>query len=47
MIHPDTINETADERQESRFDYKVEQVALLTPDGKQTRFFGTRRIDTG
>jgi hypothetical protein len=47
MIHPDTIPETADERQESRFDYKVEQVPLLTPDGKSTRFFGTRRTDTG
>ena len=47
MIHPDTIQETADERQESRFDYKVEQVPLLTPEGKQTRFFGTRRTDTG
>ena len=35
------------ERVSSKFDYEVEQVPLLTPDGKETRFFGTRRKDTG
>jgi hypothetical protein len=47
MIHTDTINDTADERISSKFDYKVEQVPLLTQDGQATRFFGTRRTDTG
>lgn len=37
----------ADERQTSKFDYTVEQVRLLTPDGHETRFFGNRRKDTG
>ena len=35
------------ERVTSKFDYEVEQVPLLTPTGEQTRFFGTRRKDTG
>jgi hypothetical protein len=40
-------NETADERISADFNYEVEQVPLITPDGQQTRFFGTRRKDTG
>jgi hypothetical protein len=38
--------DTVIERQSSKFDYKVEQVRLLTPEGQETRFFGNRRIDT-
>jgi hypothetical protein len=46
MIHTDT-HDTTDERQSSKFDYKVECVPLLTQDGQATRFFGNRRTDTG
>jgi hypothetical protein len=46
-MHTNIINDSTDERISSNFDYTVEQVPLLTPDGQQTRFFGTRRKDTG
>ncbi len=46
-MHTNIINDSTDERISSDFDYTVEQVPLLTPDGQQTRFFGTRRKDTG
>ena len=42
MINTEEITE----RQSSKFDYQVEQVRLLTPEGQETRFFGNRRIDT-
>jgi hypothetical protein len=41
------ISTEINERVTSKFDYEVEQVPLLTPDGQSTRFFGTRRKDTG
>ena len=46
-MHTNIINDNTDERISSKFDYTVEQVPLLTPDGQQTRFFGNRRKDTG
>ena len=35
------------EKQSSNFNFTVEQIALTTPDGQPTRFFGNRRTDTG
>jgi len=40
------IQDTAEERISSKFDYKVERVPLVTADGLKTRFFGTKRCDT-
>lgn len=37
----------ADERPSEKFDYKVEQVVMHTPDGNPTPFLGNRRVDTG
>jgi len=34
------------ERQTTKFDYKVEQVRMHTPDGTESRFFGNLRTDT-
>lgn len=45
-MHNNITNETADERQDSGINYQVEQVPLFA-DGQATRFFGTRRKDTG
>ena len=41
------INENATERQTDKFDYKVQTVRLLTPNGQETQFFGNQRTDTG
>lgn len=35
------------EIQSERFDFTVEQIQLTDPEGRPTRFFGNRRIDTG
>jgi len=45
-MHTNISTET-NERVSSKFDYEVEQVPLFAPNGEQTRFFGTRRKDTG
>lgn len=34
-------------KQNSNWNYTVEQVRLTTPNGEPTRFFGNRRVDTG